>query len=176
MAGLAGAPEVLQALDVPALLLAAAAAGYSAFLFGQAEGRDFWQSPLHLPHLLAGAVAAGAAALIVLQVLIAPAETRAIGALRLALVGALSAHAGLLALDLFGHHASVDVARAARLLTEGAWARRFWGGVVAGGIALPMVLAWWGPAGAMTGAVLALAGLWLYEDLWVKAGQSVPLS
>jgi hypothetical protein len=26
------------------------------------------------------------------------------------------------------------------------------------------------------GAVLALAGLWLWEDLWVKAGQSVPLS
>jgi hypothetical protein len=25
-------------------------------------------------------------------------------------------------------------------------------------------------------AVLALAGLWLWEDLWVRAGQSVPLS
>jgi len=25
-------------------------------------------------------------------------------------------------------------------------------------------------------ALLALAGLWLWEDLWVKAGQSVPLS
>lgn len=174
-AGLAGTPAVIEALAIPALLLAAAAAGYSAFLFGQAEGRDFWQSPLHLPHLLAGAVAAGAAALIVLHVLT---ETQATGlaSLRLVLVGGLAAHAGLLALDLFGRHASVDVARAARLLTEGAWAPRFWGGVVAGGIALPLVLAWWGPAGALTAAGLALAGLWLYEDLWVKAGQSVPLS
>jgi hypothetical protein len=25
-------------------------------------------------------------------------------------------------------------------------------------------------------ALLALAGLWLWEDRWVKAGQSVPLS
>jgi hypothetical protein len=25
-------------------------------------------------------------------------------------------------------------------------------------------------------ALLALAGLWLWEDLWVKAGQAVPLS
>jgi len=25
-------------------------------------------------------------------------------------------------------------------------------------------------------AVFALAGLWLWEDLWVKAGQSIPLS
>ena len=43
-------------------------------------------------------------------------------------------------------------------------------------IAVPIALAWWGSAGAVTAAVLALAGLWLYEDLWVKAGQSVPLS
>src|SRR5262249_59350151 len=41
----------LRALALPAVLLAAAAAGYSAFLFGQAEGRDFWQSPLVLPQL-----------------------------------------------------------------------------------------------------------------------------
>src|SRR5215813_10716346 len=29
-----------------------AAAGYTAFLFGQARGRAFWQSPLLLPHLV----------------------------------------------------------------------------------------------------------------------------
>ena len=58
----------------------------------------------------------------------------------------------------------------------GAWAPRFWAGVVAGGIALPLLLVWWGPLAAAVAATLALAGLWLYEDLWVKAGQSVPLS
>jgi len=31
------------------------------------------------------------------------------------------------------------------------------------------------PLAPATGA-LALAGLWLYEDAWVRAGQSVPLS
>ena len=34
--------------------------GYTAFLFGQCEGRDLWQTPLLLPILLAQAVAAGA--------------------------------------------------------------------------------------------------------------------
>jgi hypothetical protein len=29
---------------------------------------------------------------------------------------------------------------------------------------------------AMAAAVLALAGLWWFEELWVKAGQCVPLS
>ena len=31
----------------------------------------------------------------------------------------------------------------------------------------------WGP---MAAAVLALFGLWMYEHLWIKAGQAVPLS
>ena len=37
-------------------------------------------------------------------------------------------------------------------------------------------LVWVGPASALVAAVLALAGLWVYEDLWLKAGQSQPLS
>jgi hypothetical protein len=28
----------------------------------------------------------------------------------------------------------------------------------------------------LLGAILALAGLWIYEDVWIKAGQSLPLS
>ena len=38
-------------------------AGYTAFLFGQCEGRDLWQSPLLCWHLLAQALMAGAGAL-----------------------------------------------------------------------------------------------------------------
>jgi len=29
---------------------------------------------------------------------------------------------------------------------------------------------------AIVAAILALAGLWWFEELWVKAGQSAPLS
>jgi hypothetical protein len=32
------------------------------------------------------------------------------------------------------------------------------------------------PALSQLAAILTLAGLWLWEDLWVKAGQSIPLS
>jgi formate-dependent nitrite reductase membrane component NrfD len=45
LAGILGRPQALVWLAVPVTLLALATAGYSAFLFGQAEGRDFWQSP-----------------------------------------------------------------------------------------------------------------------------------
>jgi hypothetical protein len=52
---------------------------------------------------------------------------------------------------------------------------------VLGGVVLPMALLIVGAAADSTplstlAALLALAGLWLWEDLWMKAGQSVPLS
>src|SRR5438876_10954078 len=62
-AGATGRSDLLHLVLVPSVLLALATAGYSAFLFGQAEGRDFWQSPLVLPHLIIAAVMAGAATL-----------------------------------------------------------------------------------------------------------------
>jgi formate-dependent nitrite reductase membrane component NrfD len=174
LGGLTGHAGWLRALAVPALVLAVAAAGYSAFLFGQAEGRDFWQSPLLLPHLVTMAVVAGAAALLVLQAL--GGDATGVEILRAALVAGLLVHAGLLAIDLYAAHPTVDAARAARLLVRGRLGRRFWGGVVVAGIALPIAVAWAGTPGAAVAAVLALGGLWLYEDLWVRAGQTIPLS
>ena len=70
MAAVAGSTGALQVLAVPALLLAAAAAGYTAFLFGQCEGRDLWQSPLLFPTLLAQACVAGGAGYAVLELIV----------------------------------------------------------------------------------------------------------
>ena len=57
----------LLVLALPTGALAAATAGYSAYLFGQAEGRDFWQSPLLLPHLLIAALIGGSASLLLVD-------------------------------------------------------------------------------------------------------------
>ena len=196
VAGLAGRTDVLHTLAVPAVLLAVAAAGYSAFLFGQAEGRDFWQTPLHLPHLLAGALVAGSATLTILHLLTGHntwgPELMGVEGLRLAMAAGLLAHALIIGLELFGTHPSVDVRRAARLISHGAWRSRFWGGAVLAGIGLPVMLVVWGlgaaathlpmgvtlqePVATTAAAILALIGLWIYEDLWIKAGQSIPLS
>ncbi len=64
-----GALDVLRWLAIPT---AALAAGYTAFLFGQAEGRDLWQSPLLLWHLLAQAAMVGAGALVVASAFVRP--------------------------------------------------------------------------------------------------------
>jgi formate-dependent nitrite reductase membrane component NrfD len=174
----AGADALLRALAVPTMVLAAGAAGYSALLFGQAEGRDFWQSPLLLPQLLLAALAAGAAALLMIGV-VAGAPEPTLRRLVWILAGSLVGQATLLFAELGATHTNVDVARAARLVTRGHFRGAFWGGVVAAGVVAPLVLLGVCPAGgalvALAGA-LALVGLLIYEDVWIKAGQSVPLS
>jgi len=180
LAGVTHQAGLLRLLALPTIALAIGAAGYSAFLFGQADGRDFWQSPLLLPQLVTASVIAGAAALIVMQLVTGSGWSQpglsAVERLGLALAGGLVAHAGLVGAELCSGHANIDVARAARLMTHGGWRGRFWWGVVAAGILLPLALVWTGPAESGVAAILALAGLWIYEDLWVKAGQAIPLS
>jgi Fe-S-cluster-containing dehydrogenase component/formate-dependent nitrite reductase membrane component NrfD len=171
----ANAADYHRLLLWPALLIGYAAAGYSAFLFGQAEGRDFWQSPLLLPHLMVAAMAAGAAALVMVGTVMDASETAVLGMAGLLAVS-LILHAVLLLAELGVAHANTDVGRAARLITRGAYRGRFWGGAVVAGIVLPLVAILLAPGGMVVGAVLALGGLWVYEDVWIKAGQSIPLS
>ena len=186
--GLTDRWDLVSLALAPAIVLALASAGYSAFLFGQAEGRDFWQSPLVLPHLIVAALAAGSATLLLAtsvwpegvltagRYIVHPAD--ALGPL---MVLALLANGGLLTVELGSRHPVRDVARAARLITRGGYRARFWLGVVLGGLVAPIALvmvdlAFTVPALSQLAAVLTLAGLWLWEDLWVRAGQSIPLS
>jgi Fe-S-cluster-containing dehydrogenase component/formate-dependent nitrite reductase membrane component NrfD len=178
LASLNGNVGVLRALAIPTMALAAAAAGYSAMLFGQAEGRDFWQSPLLLPQLLVAALVAGAASLIVAGALTGATPSTFVR-LGWVLGASLVAEAVLLFAELGATHANLDVTRAARLITRGHYGARFWIAVVAAGIAVPLLLLGLVPghgAVATLAALLTLLGLWIYEDVWVKAGQSIPLS
>lgn len=176
LGGLSGADGLLRALALPTVLVAAAAAGYSAFLFGQAEGRDFWQSPVLLWDLLASAPLAGAAALLLAGWLF-PNGSPVREVLAGVLAAGVLAHGCLVLAELYGPHPNLEAARAARLLTGGPYRHRFWGQVVGGGFLAPLVLlAVGGTPATLIAAVLALAGLWAYEDLWVRAGQALPLS
>ncbi len=57
-------PVIPVALRLISALLGAGSAGYSAFLFAQAKGRELWQNPTLFWHLLVHSVIAGAATLI----------------------------------------------------------------------------------------------------------------
>ncbi|MFZ5852690.1 MAG: 4Fe-4S dicluster domain-containing protein [Actinomycetota bacterium] len=158
---------------------AALTAGYTGFLFGQAEGRDLWQSPVLFWHLLAQAVMVGAGALLVLAVLTgAPARTGAF--LTGALVAGTVAHLLLLALEYGRRHPTRQAAVAARLLTHGPYARLFWWGSVAPAglaVALAVLALQQGSVALAAVAGLVVQGALLaYESGFVRAGQDVPLS
>jgi formate-dependent nitrite reductase membrane component NrfD len=178
LAGLVDSPGAIRALAVPGIVLGAGAAGYTAWLFGQCEGRDLWQTPLMLPVLLAQAITAGAAGLALPAALLgAPDGVDAI--LAWCLAGGALAQAALVAIEL-GSHGTTHVALATAALTRGAYRGRFRLGVVAGMVA-PAALGIAAAVGAspwltVAGGAVALVGLAAYEDGFVRAGQSVPLS
>jgi formate-dependent nitrite reductase membrane component NrfD len=161
----------------PTALMALASAGYSAFLFGQAKGRDLWQSPLLFWHLLIQAFAAGSATLLLLFPL------TKFGADMFLLLGQFLAVSLLLIFaiiisELMPGHGSEELLRATALLTRGALRMQFWILVVCVGILLPLALILWPllQFSYLGAAMFSLIGLWCYEDLWVQTGQSVALS
>ena len=156
-------------------------AGYTAFLFAQCEGRDLWQSKLLLPHLLAQATLCGAAALLPF----------ADGARPLlpVLVVALVVHGLLARFERVRAHHTDNARQAAAFLSVvrlGPVARPYALATTAG-VWVPFLLAFvllrfvepGSPAFvglAVAIGLTALAGLYLYEHAFVRAGQLPPLS
>ena len=196
-----GVPWELVAATVA---LAAASACYSAFLFAQAKGRDLWQSPMFFWHLLVQAFVAGTAAFLLATIWAAQSawaggsprlntadpETRRafymMGWVLFFLLSSLAVSLVMVLAEAFLPHVTEDVRLAMRNLVRGPLRFRFWLLTIGAGLVLPIallisvlfiriplrtdivILA--------VAAFLALAGVWWFEDVWVKAGQSVPLS
>ncbi len=173
--------------DVPCALrwfagaFAIGSACYSAFLFAQAKGRDLWQSPLFLWHLLLQALSAGGA-VVLLAGFVSGASSQVLRDATLILFSALLLSLSMVLAEHALPHASEDAALASRAMLAGPYRAQFWGVAVVIGFLAPIVLSalflFWRPLPelAILAAILALAGLLGYEDVWIKAGQVVPLS
>jgi len=167
-------------LSIPVVLGAAGTAGYTAFLFAQCEGRDLWQTPLLLPTLLAQAVTAGGATYALMDLFL---DIPGGNATRWAFLGGLAVTAALIAIELTSH-GTRHVELAIEIMTRTTYARQFWLGGILAGLVIPAVLVIvaivTGGTGAVAlaaiAAVSALIGMFAYEDAFVRAGQSVPLS
>jgi len=167
---------VLAGLGVPTALLAA---GYTALLFGQAEGRDLWQSRLLLPQLVVQAVMVGAGALGIVGAFGRYGDSASALVVR-TLVLSTVAYILLALLEFLRPQHSAQAAAAARLVVRGRYSAAFWW-VGIGGAVLAIALAapsWNGsPFATVILAGLVLQGTLLtYESVFVRAGQDVPLS
>jgi hypothetical protein len=83
--------------------------------------------------------------------------------------------------EVFRPHARPDASRAIVNMRSGRLKFRFWGLALGVGLVLPLLfylaaIIFQTDKFYTAIALLALAGLWFFEDVWVRAGQSVPLS
>jgi len=178
---------VAGALRLPLLglgfVLAILSAVYTAFLFGQAEGRDLWQSPLLPAHLVIQALMVGSAVLLGLGLVVTLPPPLVTG---LAWVFGVT-----LLLDLFvtlmGEfgmpHASEVAARAAHQISAGKYHPYFWHGSIILGHIVPLVILLVAAASGeispwlmAIAAVATIIGLYLFEYAFVMAPQEVPNS
>ncbi|HUP47944.1 MAG TPA: 4Fe-4S dicluster domain-containing protein [Thermoanaerobaculia bacterium] len=149
-------PAALAVAGVP---LAVASGTYTAWLFAQAKARDLWQSPLLPPQHLVATIVAGAAALHIAGLDLAP-----------LLAMATAFHLLLIAAEVLTPHPTAHARLAVREMVRGRHRLAFGAGVILHILALVAI-----PFGAPA-AVLALAGLLAYEHAHVGAGQAVPLA
>ena len=181
LSALLGADGLLQVLWWPGGLLAILAAIYTGFLFAQSKARDLWLSPALPVHLLVQAAVAGAASLAILGAVVETTEQTE-SFLRAVLLWSLVANAFIILVgELWLPHGTRDAAQAAHMIWRGRFAPRFWAGVVGLGHVIPVVLLAAIPMGldpvaAIVAGACALLGLLAFEDIWVKAGQALPLS
>jgi len=167
------------------VLAGVATCGYTAFLFAQAKGRALWQSPLLLPHLVIQGAVAGSAALCLAPgwVELGPAAPAG----RPLLLGGILAVSLLLNLLCVLGELSTHANEDAKLAV--AWLKGkqqgpvvLWGVLVLGHLFPLLVLCGLFLADPPEPGVLALAspaaliGLWIWEHLYVQAGQVPPLS
>ena len=177
-ARLLGMDALADAVRWPNLVAASLAAAYTAFLFAQCEGRDLWQNTrLLLPHLLVQALLVGGA--ILLPFIPDPKLAIAVAVLAVA-------HQSFGLMERYGRHHTHNAKMAAALLpTVKAWpgsqlsAFHFGMGTTTIAALLGTLLVLNGAPNVALLIICALvgqAGLFLYEQAYVRAGQLPPLS
>ncbi len=154
---------------------------YTAWLFTQARGRVLWMKRHLWAQLLVQSALAGSAFLALLSYgLDWEALDGALPTLQNIMLASLVAHLTFTLLEdrmaPVGREAEYE--RASRLVTRGPWMKRHWLGSVLIGTLLPILLLLIAPTsfGPQLAGVLMLGGLWIAEDVFVRAGQALPIS
>ena len=149
---------------------------YTAFLFAQAKGRDFWQSPSLALHMLVHSVMAGAA-IFALVGLFTNLENWE-GLLKTTLVIALIINLFTMVTELTMTHPSTAAHTVVGMITKGRYKNLFWMVVVLIGNILPLALLVIAPSATMlfVAAILVLIGIYATEKIWIEAPQRIPLA
>ncbi len=169
-----GIPEtpLLWVTAVFAVLLAI----YTAFLFAQAKGRDFWQSPSLALHMLVHSVMAGVAVFMIASLVFGNVAWMSI--LKTTMIVALAVNLFTMITELTITHPSTSAHTVVEMITKGRYKGLFWIGVVLIGNLIPLAVLLVVPSDniLIVASVLVLIGIYVTEKIWVDAPQRIPLA
>jgi len=150
---------------------------YTAFLFAQAKGRDFWQSPTLALHMIIHSFMAGAAAYGVVQI-ITPIEGNLTGFASTVMIVGIIINLITMASELLTTHPTADAATTVEMIVKGRYKNLFWVGVVLVGNLIPLIWLFFDPSSIAIGisGILVLIGIYCTEHIWVEAPQTISLS
>jgi formate-dependent nitrite reductase membrane component NrfD len=149
---------------------------YSAFLLGQAEGRDMWQSPVLPFELLAQSFVVSSGIFLALSLFVSvPPGLQSF--LSVIFPVSLGINLLLMLANKFAMPFASEVAMlASRDITHGHYRNHFWWGGIALGHIVPFALFLVAPFTVPLAALAAMVGLFFYEYAFVMAPQRVPNS
>ena len=169
-----GVPEIplLWVTAVFAVLLAI----YTAFLFAQAKGRDFWQSPTLPIHMLVHSVMAGVAIFVLASLIFGNEGWMSI--LKMTFIIALAVNLFTMITELTITHPNTATHTVVEMITKGRYKGLFWIGVVLIGNVIPLAALLFVPSAniLILASVLVLIGIYVTEKIWVEAPQRIPLA
>lgn len=157
-------------------ILAVITGVYTAFLFAQARGRDFWQSPALPLHMLVQTLMAGAGVFAITG-FVYRLPTGWQGFLSALLATAIISNLIILTVELMTTHSTADAKKTVEIIVSGKYSKMFWLGSVVAGNLLPLFLLWAGGSGwfALAG-ILTIFGIYMSEYIWVRTPQLIQLS
>ena len=149
---------------------------YTAFLFAQAKGRDFWQSPSLALHMLVHSLMAGAA--IFSLVLLVSGNENWMTILGTTMIICLALNLFTIITELTMTHPSTAAHTVVDMILHGRYKHLFWLGVIIIGNILPLALLIIAPGNLSLSlaAILILIGIYSTEKIWVEAPQRIALA
>ena len=168
--------DLLHIIEPFGIIFGLLAAVYTAFLFAQAKGRDFWQSPMLGLHMIIHSLTAGLAVFLIAGLWLK--VNKGLGPVFSFLtMSTLVVSLLILLIELTTTHATEDAHSVVKMITRGRFSYQFWLGLVLVGNLVPLLLLITGQKGSSALAGLfILIGLFIGERIWVRAPQMIPLS
>ncbi len=173
--GWTGPNAIIGWVNVPVAILVSV---YTAFLFAQAKGRDFWQNPFLPLHMLLHSILAGAAMMLLMRTAgLIDSVAFAVMPEKI-LVVTIVVNVIVFLTEVSIRHSTTDAEKTAAMIIRGRYAVQFWGGAMVLGNILPLLLMilFQSDGTHAIGSFLVLVGIYMAEKIWIEAPQRIPLS